>query len=245
MFKNQNFLPEIILVNTQLPENLGAVARAMLNFSFTNLRIVKPKFNLKNEKILPVSAGADKVIKKIKIFNKFEDSIKDLNLVIATSNRMRAIKKPVITFDQIIKKICSSKKKTGIIFGPENAGLDNDCIALSDSVLKIDTNPNFSSLNLSHAVIIVCFQIMKNLSKKKNKIEKLIFDSDGIAQKKELINFYSILNHELEKSGFFLVKEKKKITMQKIKNIFGRASLSYQEIKTLIGMIKSISKPNK
>ncbi len=248
MFNNQFLLPEIILVNTQLPENFGAVARAMLNFNFTNLRIVEPKFNLKNEKILPVAAGADKIIKKTKLFGRYEDSIRDLNLVIATTNRIRSIKKPTITFEQIVKKIKlkSSNKKIGIIFGPENSGLDNDSIALSDNVLRIDSNPNFSSLNLSHAVIIVCYQIMKNLLKKqKSKINKSIFNIDDIAKKNELINFYSILNDELDKSGFFLVKEKKRITMQKIKNIFGRAFLNSREIKTLIGIIKSVGNPNK
>ena len=84
---------EIILVNTQLPENLGSVARGMLNFNFKKLRVVNPKFSMKNEKIIPVSAGADNVIKQSKIFNSFEDAIKDFNFVIGTTNRIRAIKK--------------------------------------------------------------------------------------------------------------------------------------------------------
>ena len=84
---------EIVLVNTQLPENLGSVARGMLNFNFEKLRIVKPKFTMSNEKIIPLSAGAEKVLKNSKIFNSFSDSINDLNYVIGTTNRTRAIKK--------------------------------------------------------------------------------------------------------------------------------------------------------
>ena len=65
-------LPEIILIKPQLPQNLGAVARAMLNFNFCKLRVVNPKFNLNNEKIIPLAAGADVVIKKMKVTNIYQ-----------------------------------------------------------------------------------------------------------------------------------------------------------------------------
>ena len=90
---NKNFLPEIILVNPQLPENLGAVARAMLNFHFKKLRVVSPRFNIKNEKIIPVSAGAEEIINGIKIFDSFDNAIKDLNYIVATTNGVRSLKK--------------------------------------------------------------------------------------------------------------------------------------------------------
>ena len=87
----------IILVNTQLPENLGASARSMLNFGFNNLRVVKPKFSLNNEKIIPVSAGAGIVIKKTKIFNSLEDAVSDINFLIACTARKRTfIKKKFV-----------------------------------------------------------------------------------------------------------------------------------------------------
>ncbi len=86
---------EIILVNTQLPENLGATARGMLNFYLENLRLIKPNFHMKNEKILPLSAGADHVIKKVKVYENFETSISDLDYIIATTNRDRTLKKKI------------------------------------------------------------------------------------------------------------------------------------------------------
>ena len=117
-------MPEIVLVNTQIPENLGATARAMLNFNLKNLRVVSPFFELSNEKIIPLSAGADSVIKNIKKFTVFEDSVKDLNILIATTNRLRSLKKKQITFEKLNKIILNSKNKVGIIFGPEKSGLD-------------------------------------------------------------------------------------------------------------------------
>ena len=235
---NKKLLPEIVLVNTQLPENLGATARCMLNFQFEKLRVINPKFSLDNEKIIPVSAGADKVIKKIKIFEKFSDSIKDFNYVIATSNRERSQKKKEISFKKI-KHIISKNHKVAIVFGSEKSGLDNEDLSLCDYSIKINSNKKFSSLNLSHAVAIVCYNIYTLLSTKDD--NKRINFLENIAKKNELLSFYKILEKSLDKSNFFNVKERKKITFQKIKNIFCKYKLSSEEVRTLISIFKKIS----
>ena len=86
--------PEIVLVHTQLPQNLGLVSRSMLNFilgvdtSFT-------EFSLNHEKIKPLSAGADIVIDKMKVFSNFHDAVKKFNVLIGTTNRTRTIKKTI------------------------------------------------------------------------------------------------------------------------------------------------------
>ena len=237
MYFNKKLLPEIVLVNTQLPENLGATARSMLNFQFERLRLINPKFSLDNEKIIPVCAGADKVIKKIKVFEKFSDSIKDFNYVIATSNRVRSQKKNEISFRKL-KEIISKNFKVAIVFGPEKSGLDNEDLSLCDYTIKINSNQKFSSLNLSHAVAIVCYNLFTLLLKKSdsNK-EKYI---ENVAKKNELLSFYKILEETLDTSNFFNVKERKKITFQKIKNIFCKYKMSSEEVRTLISIFKKI-----
>lgn len=237
MYFNKKLLPEIVLVNTQLPENLGATARCMLNFNFERLRLINPKFSLDNEKIIPVCAGADKVVKKIKVFEKFSDSIKDFNYVIATSNRVRSQKKKEISFKKL-KEIISKNYKVAIVFGPEKSGLDNEDLSLCDYTIKINSNQKFSSLNLSHAVAIVCYNLFTLLLKKgdSNK-EKLI---ENVAKKNELLYFYKILEETLDNSNFFNVKERKKITFQKIKNIFCKYKMSSEEVRTLISIFKKI-----
>ena len=237
MYFNKKLLPEIVLVNTQLPENLGATARSMLNFQFERLRVINPKFSLDNEKIIPVCAGADKVIKKIKVFEKFSDSIKDFNYVIATSNRVRSQKKKEISFKKL-KEIISKNYKVAIVFGPEKSGLDNEDLSLCDYTIKINSNQKFSSLNLSHAVAIVCYNLFTLLLKKSdsNK-EKYI---ENVAKKNELLSFYKILEETLDTSNFFNVKERKKIIFQKIKNIFCKYKMSSEEVRTLISIFKKI-----
>ena len=237
MYFNKKLLPEIVLVNTQLPENLGATARCMLNFQFERLRVINPKFSLDNEKIIPVCAGADKVIKKIKVFEKFSDSIKDFNYVIATSNRVRSQKKNEISFKKL-KEIISKNYKVAIVFGPEKSGLDNEDLSLCDYTIKINSNQKFSSLNLSHAVAIVCYNLFTLLLKKgESNKEKLI---ENVAKKNELLSFYKILEETLDTSNFFNVKERKKITFQKIKNIFCKYKMSSEEVRTLISIFKKI-----
>ena len=164
----KSFMPEIVLVNTQIPENLGATARAMLNFNLKNLRVVSPFFQLSNEKIIPLSAGADSVIKNIKKFEVFEDSVKDLNILIAITNRLRSVKKKQINFQKLNKIIFNSTNKVGIIFGPEKSGLENEHLSICDYSLKINSNPKFSSLNLSHAVSIVAYEIWSRNYPKSN-----------------------------------------------------------------------------
>ena len=242
MTKKKILLPEIVLVNTQLPENLGAIARVMLNFKFEKLRTVSPSFDLTNEKIIPVSAGATKIIRNIKAFRDFESSIKDFNILIGTTNRIRAIKKKQIKFSQMIHLILETKNKLGIIFGPEKSGLDNNHISMCDYVLKINSNPSFSSLNISHAVAILCYEIMKEIEKKSKTMESRKKEKETFAKKEELINFFSILENLLEETDFFLVKERKKITKQKIRNIFNKLDLTLTDLNTLLGILKSLKK---
>ncbi len=237
-----NKLPEIILVETQIPENLGASARAMLNFNLKKLRIVSPSFDLSNEKILPLSAGANNVIKNIKEFDTFEESVKDFNILIATTNRLRSIKKNKINFDELNRLIKIKSNKVGIVFGPEKSGLNNDHLSICDYVLKIDSNPKFSSLNLSHAVSLISYEIMKG---NKEETKKDSLENGAIpAPKKDLINFFRLLEAQLEKTNFFAVEERKKIIIQKIRNIFNKINLTSQDLATLIGVMKSLKKNN-
>ena len=138
---------------------------------------------------------------KIKVFKKFSDSIKDFNYVIATSNRVRSQKKKEISFKKL-KEIISKNYKVAIVFGPEKSGLDNEDLSLCDYTIKINSNQKFSSLNLSHAVAIVCYNLFTLLLKKSdsNK-EKLI---ENVAKKNELLSFYKL--SPADDGIFFLIK---------------------------------------
>ena len=222
-----------ILSRPQLAENIGFVARALKNFNFNKLRIINPKINWPNQKSIATSVGAKNIINKAKIYNSIDNSIGDLDVVFATSSRIRKVNKNIISIEDLKKKI-NKDKKIGIIFGPEASGLSNNELASSNYIVKIPTNKKFSSINLSHSVILVCFQLFKIYSNKKN-IFKSNYKSIK-ANKSEVDKFLNFIIQALDKKGFLQPSHKRKSMINNIKNIFYRINLSEQEIRILLGI---------
>ena len=237
--KNKTNFPVIILFEPQLEENIGAVARAMLNFNFHNIRIIKKgwkptKVSFKN------SAKADEILKKAGVFTNLEDAINDLHYVFATSNRKRDLNTDIVDLKKGVKIINNYKNyKVGILFGPERSGLTNQAVSLCDKIIEIPLNKDFKSLNLAQSVLLVVYELF-NL-----KFRKTSFAKVKKTTKKELFIFFNVLEKYLEKNSFFKVKEKKEIMMRNIKMIFNKAELSEKEVKILLGIIKNLTKKRK
>jgi len=149
-----------ILARPQLGENIGFVARALKNFNLTNLRIVNPRCNWPNQEALVTSVGAKNIIRSSKIYHSIEESVADLDIIFASTSRIRKVNKKIISILDLKKKI-KKKQKVGIIFGPEASGLSNNDLNCADYLVKIPANKKFSSLNLSHCVILFCFQLFQ------------------------------------------------------------------------------------
>ena len=220
-----------VLVKPQLPENIGFCARALKNFGFKSLDLVNPKKEWPNQKAIATSVGAKDIINKTRVYSHIKEAINKYDVVYASSARKRDINKKHLSFDQFIKSIkTNSRKKIGLIFGPEASGLSNEDIAYSNYVFKIPVNKNFQSINLSHSVILICFEIFKNLKKNYPKNEKKLNDK---ISKKSLNTLVNYLENRLEKKGFFSPNEKKKIMLINLRNIFGRLELSHKELRIL------------
>jgi len=227
-----------ILVRPQMGENIGSVARAIKNFNISKLRIVKPRCNWPNQKALATSVGAKDVLKSSKIYDSLEKSVGDLDIVFASTSRIRKVNKRIISVLDLKKKI-KKKRKIGIIFGPESSGLSNDEINYADYLVKIPTNIKFSSLNLSHSAIIFCFQLFQHFSNKKI-IYKSTYKS-SIASKSEINKFLKFITRGLDKKGFLQPKHKRKSMLRNINNIFHRMDLSEQEIRILLGIFSTLN----
>ena len=133
-----------ILIRPQIGENVGSVARALKNFNLSKLRIVNPRCNWPNQKALATSVGAKDILKSAKIYNSIDKSVGDLDIIFASTSRVRKVNKKVISILDLKKKI-KNKQKIGIIFGPEASGLSNDEINCADYLVKIPTDNKFSS----------------------------------------------------------------------------------------------------
>ena len=161
MFKNIQF----ILHKPQLSENIGACARAMKNFNFSNLTVINPKPIYPNDKIIATSVGAKDIIKKSKSYQSLEPVVKNIDCLISTTARFRNKNIKHIQLNEL-KKI-DFTQKVGFLFGSEASGLSNSEISYSNYVLQIPTNTKFKSLNLSHSLIIVAHTVFDILNLKK------------------------------------------------------------------------------
>jgi len=231
-----------ILVRPQIGENIGSVARAIKNFNITKLRIVNPRCGWPNQKALVTSVGARDILKSTKIYHSLEKSLGDLDIIFATTSRIRKVNKRIISVVDLKKKI-KTKHKIGIVFGPEASGLSNNEISYADYLVKIPTNKNFTSLNLSHSAIIFSFELFKFFSKKKN-----IFISrykSSLATKSEVNKFLDFMIKNLDKRGFLQPDHKRNSMIRNINNIFHRINLSDQEIRVLLGIFSTLNEINK
>ena len=231
-----------ILVRPQIGENIGSVARAIKNFNIKYLRIVNPRCNWPNHKALATSVGAKDILNSAKIYNSVEKSIEDLDIIFASSSRIRKVNKKVISISNLKTKI-KRGRKIGILFGPEASGLSNDEISCADYLVKIPNNKKFSSLNLSHSAIIFCFEIFNYFSKKKTEY-KTGYKS-LVAKKSEVNKFLTFIIQGLDRKGFLQPNHKRKSMIRNISNIFHRINLSDQEIRILLGVFSTLNEFNK
>ncbi len=227
-----------ILHKPQLSENIGACARGMKNFNFQKLIVINPKPTFPNDKILATSVGAKNIINKSKNFENLEISLKNIDVVIATSARFRNKNVKHIQLEDLIN--INYKKKVAFLFGSEASGLSNDEISYANYTLQIPTNPDFKSLNLSHSLIIIAQYVSSIINSKKTKFIKS--NKVKSASRKEILTMANLCVMNLEENNFFKPKEKKPIMLQNLRNIFYRMDLSSKETRILSGVFGSLGK---
>ncbi|HWA45625.1 MAG TPA: RNA methyltransferase [Hypericibacter adhaerens] len=234
--------PAVILIEPQLPENIGATARAMMNCGLTNLRLVRPREQWPNERAREVSSGAHEPIDKAELYPSARAAMADLTRVYATSARHRQMIKTVMTPREAaaeMRALIARGERVGVMFGPERAGLENDELSLADAVIRVPLNPDFTSLNLAQAVLLIGYEWYQ--SGDDTAPRELVVNGTRPAEKEELLNFFDHLERELDASGFLRNAEKRPGMVRNIRNLFQRAGLTRQEIRTLHGIVKELS----
>ena len=233
--------PVIVLVAPQLGENVGMVARAMLNCGLTELRLVRPRDGWPSEKAEAAASGALEVIQGVRLFDSTEAAVADLQRVYATTARPRGMVKPVVTPAEAARELraaAAAGEKTGLLFGPERSGLVNDDIALADAVLTVPLNPAFSSLNLAQAVLLVGHAWF--LTADATPPRKLETGGGQAASKAELVNFFERLEAALDETGFLYPPEKRPTMVRNLRNLFQRMAPTEAEVNTLHGIVSAL-----
>ena len=234
--------PSIILVRPQLSENIGTTARAMMNCALTDLRLVGPREDWLSERAIAAASGAEKILDAAQVFDRTEDAIADLRKVYATTGRNRFMVKPVVTPKQAAAEIrahhAAGDVKTAVMFGPERTGLENDDVALADTVITVPLNPEHFSLNLAQCVLLIGYEWFQA----GDPAEPVSMTKGAAppATKRDLIGFFEHLERELDESGFYRVADKRPGMVRNIRNMFERAELTQQEVRTLHGIVHEL-----
>jgi tRNA/rRNA methyltransferase len=236
--------PAIILVEPQLGENIGTAARAMMNCSLVDLRLVRPRDGWPSDKAVAAASGADTVVAKARLYPDLPAAIADLAHVYATTARDRGMVRREVTprhAAQEMRRWLAAGEPCGVVFGPERTGLVNDDVALADTVLTVPLNPGFSSLNLAQAVLIVGYEWLT--SGVAAPPEALRRGGSRPATKAELFNFFEHLEEELVRSGFLRNSESRPSMIRNLRSVFQRAQCTEQELRTLHGVVTSFAGP--
>ena len=234
--------PAVILVRPQMGENIGAAARAMLNFGLTDLRIVEPRDGWPNVKAVNAAAGAIEVIDAVRVFDTAAEAIADLTHVFATTARPRDLLKPVTTPRAAVADMRAwdaAGERSGVLFGRETMGLDNDTLTLADAIIEVPTNPAFASLNLAQAVLLMGYEWLQSSVEPAEPVIRP--GGTRPATRAELQTFFDHLERELDACGFLRNKEKRPAMVRNIRNLFLRTGLFEQELRTLHGIVSELS----
>ena len=199
--------PAVILVRTQLGENIGAAARAMLNCGLSDLRLVEPRDGWPNVKALGAASGADAVLSGARLCATVDEAVADLNLVHATTARPREMLKPELAPRAAVTALRDAGRRgarLGLLFGPEKAGLKNEELVLADAIVRIPLNPAFASLNLAQAVLIMAYEWRLASGPLEDEPEPPApMGSARPATKDEILHFFAHLEGALDARDFF------------------------------------------
>ncbi|SCW58055.1 tRNA/rRNA methyltransferase [Rhizobium mongolense subsp. loessense] len=236
--------PVIILVEPQMGENIGMVARAMANFGLAELRLVNPRDGWPNEKAQAAASKADHVIEGTKVFETLEQAVADLNFVYATTARERdgfkPVRSPVVAAETLRAKFRSGEG-TGILFGRERWGLTNEEVALADEIVTFPVNPAFASLNIAQAVLLMSYEWMKSGMEDTGAVP---FQATSQTQstKEQLFGLFDQLEEALEARNYFHPAGKKPKMVDNLRAVLSRRAFTEQEISVLRGVISSLDR---
>jgi tRNA/rRNA methyltransferase len=230
--------PIIILVRPQLGENIGKAARAMLNFGLTELRLVAPRDGWPNPSAGPAAAGADIVLENAEVFETLEEAIADCAHVYATTVRKRDQVKPVVSPEEAGHAIRAAEGRSAILFGAERSGLSSDDVAIARTIITVPINPEFGSLNLAQAVILIAYEWSKGQALASPPLVNL----DPPGPQEELDGMIAQLDALLEPAGYYFPPERAHVDRRSLRSILTKPGWSAQEIRTLRGVLRSLKR---
>jgi len=228
--------PVIVLVRPQLGENIGKAARAMLNFGLVEMRLVSPRDGWPNPSAGPAASGADIVLEKAEVFETVAEAVADCAHVYATTVRKRGVTKPVVTPEVAAGDIRAAQGRSAILFGPERSGLETDDVALARTIITVPINPEFGSLNLAQAVILVAYEWSKGAALE----SPPLVDLDPPGTQEDLEGMLAQLETMLGDTGYYFPPDRVPANRRTLRTLLTKPGWSSQELRTFRGVLSAL-----
>jgi tRNA/rRNA methyltransferase len=232
--------PIIVLVRPQMGENIGAAARAMLNFGLERMRVVAPRDGWPNPKAVAMASGAGRVLDAAGLFSDLGTALADCDRVYATTARGRELDKPVLTPAEAMdeaRALAAGGARVAVLFGPERAGLESDDVARANAIVTVPVNRGFYSLNLAQCVLLVAYEWRcgQDAAPPRGPVREL-------ASQGEVARLGDHLEEKLEASGFFFPPAKAPRMKRNLRNMLTRWGMTRAELQTLHGILRQLAR---
>lgn len=234
--------PAFVLVRPQLGENIGAVARAMLNFGLGELRLVKPRDGWPNAAATATASGADLVLDRALVFETLREALADCRFAVAATARPRELLTSVVAPDAAainLKSRVARGEPCAVVFGPEREGLTNDELLCADVIVTIPVNPAFASLNIAQAVLVIAYEWARADGRTPFAGE---LDTAVPTKKEDLEGLMRHLIDALDDVGYFFPPDMRQSMERNLRAPFARAGLTEGETRTLRGVVKAFER---
>ena len=238
--------PAIILVRPQMGENIGAAARAMLNFGLTDMRLVAPRDGWPNPRAVAMASGAaGQVLDQARVFGTLAEAMADVDHAYATTARGRELTKPVLTPATAMAEARirhAAGGRTAVIFGPERAGLENDDVARANAIITVPVNPDFPSLNLAQAVLLTGYEWARESLPAQPALPGRRPEGEAPATRIEIEKLADHYEARLEEAGFFFPPEKAPAMKLTLRNLWSRMALTQADTRIFHGMLRQLTR---
>ncbi len=236
--------PAIILTRPQMGENIGAAARAMLNFGLTDLRLVAPRDGWPNPRAIAMASGAaGQVLDRARVYPTLAEAMADIDYAYATTARGRELTKPVLTPATAMadgRSRVAEGQRIAVIFGPERAGLENDDVARANAIITVPVNPNFPSLNLAQAVLLTGYEWGRETLPAQPAPQGRRPDGEAPATRIEIEKLADHWEERLIDAGFFFPPEKAPAMRLTLRNLWSRLPLTRADTRIFHGMLRQL-----
>jgi len=230
--------PAIVLVRPQLGENIGKAARAMLNFGLTDLRLVAPRDGWPNPAAGPAASGADEVLERARLFDTVAEAVADCAHIYATTVRKRGLVMPVVSPQEAGREVHGHAEPSAFLFGAERSGLETEEVALAGKIVTVPVNPEFRSLNLAQAVILIAYEWSRH---RELAIPTAVDPVEPRAPHEHLEGLIGQLYEALDAADYFHPPDRIRATKNTIRTILTKAGWSSREIQALRGIVRALA----